>query len=64
RQGQAVGRSSLNIPAKNKESKMVHITLNFLIIPIGGFFELLRDEVIQAIPICTSQDVSALETAI
>ncbi|PKY43464.1 hypothetical protein RhiirA4_398811 [Rhizophagus irregularis] len=43
---------------------MVHITLNCLIIPIGGFFELPRDEVIQAIPIYTSQDVSALETAI
>ncbi|RGB21791.1 hypothetical protein C1646_777247 [Rhizophagus diaphanus] len=51
-------------PRKIKESKMVHITLNCLIIPIGGFFELPRDEVIQAIPIYTSQDVSALETAI
>ncbi|GBC22705.2 hypothetical protein RIR_jg13512.t1 [Rhizophagus irregularis DAOM 181602=DAOM 197198] len=42
RQGLALSRSSLNLLAKIKESKMI----------------------IQAIPIYTSQDVSALETAI
>ena len=48
----------------NNNNNGIDITLNCLIVPIGGFFDLPSNQVAQTITINTRQRVSALEKAI